>query len=113
MGQRLREFPVVYTGYSSHEELCQRTVGYGHNAESIVYADWNNDGIIEHIWIRIFTNNDRYLDDVVASVLKLGQDFPLLYVDWDWSFVIPLDETPVLREHISSKLAEIQRRMKE
>ena len=112
MREFLPEVPVVYTGYSSFRERCQRTIGFGFHADCIIYADWNDQEIIEHVWTGIFTPEASEITVVVSALQSLGQKFPLLYVDWAWSFVTPLDQSRKLRDRLESKIAEIARQMK-
>lgn len=113
MKEHLPELPIVYTGYSSYREQCQRTIGFGHHDDCIIYADWNDREIVEHVWTGIFTIEEAELANVVSALQSFGRQFPLIYVDWAWSFVTPLDQSKNLHNRLASKIAEIARRMKE
>ena len=113
MTEHLREVPVIYTGYSSHRELCKHTVGFGLDADCIVYAEWNEANVVKTIWTGLFTPHANELQRVVAALQQLGQRFPLLYVDWAWSFATPVDQSPSLKDRLVSKVTEISRRMEQ
>ena len=113
MRQYLPEVVCVYTGYGSHSELCKNTIGYGYGADCIVYADWNGKKIINHIGTGLFTSQEENLTNAVEALQNFGQRVPLLYVDWAWSFVTPLDQSNTLKEKLELKIAKIARRMEE
>jgi hypothetical protein len=113
LSKYLPEIPAVFSGYSSHREQCQNTIGFGYHADCIIFADWNDQGVVEHIWTSIFTTEALELADLVSALQNLGQRFPLLYVDWAWSFATPLEQSGNLYDRLESKNTEIASRMQE
>lgn len=113
MKEHLPEISVVYTGYSSYRELCQRTVGFGYHTDCIIYADWNEQDIVDSIWTGIFTTKETELAAAVSALQNLGKQFPLIYVDWAWGFVAPMDQSRDLHDTLTAKIAEIYRGMEE
>ena len=111
--EHLPEIPVVYTGYGEYRERCEQTSGFGFHADCIIYADWDEAGIVEHIWTGIFTTDETELAAVISAVQSLGKQFPLLYVDWAWSFVTLIDQSGDLQGKLDSKMTELARRMEE
>lgn len=109
--ESLPEIPVVYTGYSSHQETCKHTLGFGFDAACVVYAEWNNEDLVTSIWTGLFTSDANELRRAVDALQRLGRQYPLLYVDWAWSFATALDQSSSLMDRIAAKVAEITRRM--
>ena len=107
----LPEIPVVCTGYGSHQEICKHTIGFGFDAACVVYAEWKNEDVVTNIWTGLFTPDAAELRRAVDSLQLLGRRYPLLYVDWAWSFATALDQSSSLMDRIASKVTEIARRM--
>lgn len=113
MSEHLAEVPVIYTGYSSHREHCKNTVGFALNPDCMIFAEWNELSVVNSIWTRFFSPHPHELKQAVKPLQGLGRVYPLLYVDWAWSFATPLDQSPALEERLISKVSEISRRMEQ
>ena len=109
VGATLEPFAKVKTGYGIHHETAANTTAFGYDELCVILADWNATGRIEHIWTSIFTDRPERLETTVRALQALGEAFPLLYVDWAWSFVTLIDPTDALLTSIRGKLAELDR----
>lgn len=113
MTEHLAEVPVIYTGYSSHRELCKNTVGFALSPDCVIFAEWDESSVVKTIWTGLFSAHPHELKQAVNALQGLGRMYPLLYVDWAWSFATPLDQSPTLEERLISKVSEISRRMEQ
>jgi hypothetical protein len=83
----LPPFDIVYTGYTSHHEECRKTAAWGKSQECALFADWDEDGIICNAWAEFFEEDEASITGVTQAVTALGKIYPLIYVDWAWSYV--------------------------
>ena len=110
VGAFLEPFEKVTSGAGIHHEPVANTTAFGYDALCVILADWNASGRVEHIWTSIFTDRPERLETTVRALQTLGEAFPLLYVDWAWSFVTPIDPTDALLTRIRDKLTELDQR---
>ncbi len=69
----LPAYDVVYTGYSSHRELCKRTSAWGTSPQCAVFADWHDDGMVANVWTEFFDRSDYVCEaqeETFASMLR-------------------------------------------
>lgn len=86
----LAETASVYTGsMSGPKELCERTVAFGY-----LCADWNEERVVENIWCPTGLCDEDVHE--ISALHALGHRYPLLYVDWGWGFLAPLDGSSTL-----------------
>ncbi len=111
MIEHLPEITTIYTGYGSHEALCENTIGFGVDTDWIVYAEWNDANVVEAVWTDVLTSHVKSLERFAATLQQLGREYPLLYVDWAWGFATPLDQSSSLRDRLVSKAAELSRQL--
>ncbi len=86
VSQFLPAFDVVYTGYSSHRELCKRVAAWGHSQTNALFADWDDDGIVTNIWAELSDHDEGSILAASKAIATLGRIHPLVYVDWAWGY---------------------------
>jgi hypothetical protein len=107
----LAPFEVVYTGYGGRRDLCSHTGAWGNSDRSILFADWDVEGIISNVWSSFFDAQDASVLAVSKAVGALARVHPIVYVDWAWGYVCdPVDEI-AFGSLLYAKLHEIDRRM--
>lgn len=82
------KFDSVYTGYSTHRELCPRTGAWGVSESCCYYANWNEDEIIENVWTSFFEHDGEAVQSMAESAAALATFAPMVYVDWAWDFCV-------------------------
>ena len=113
MAQYLCEVPVVYSGYGTQRVVCEHTIGFGSGDDCMIFANWNDSGMVENIWTSLFSVRQNEIADAISALEALGQIYRLLYVDWVWSFAMPIDGTNALKDCVVSKVLEIEHRIRE
>lgn len=109
----LAPFEDVYTGYGGCRDLCSHTGAWGNSDKSLLFADWNVDGIISNVWSSFFDGQESSVLAVSKAVAALARVHPLVYVDWEWHYVCqPTDEIE-FGKLLRAKLHEIDRRMED
>jgi len=101
----LFHFRQVYTGYSSHRELKADTLAFGYENYSLFYEFSGN--IITKAWIVYTSFSDTlrvYPQRLHSVLLKLGQVYGLILVDWNESQAIVLSNESVLARYINETL---------
>src|SRR5689334_6677593 len=53
LSSKTEEFGPVYTGYSSYRERSNNTVAFSPSPDVVLFADHNDESIIEHIWLSL------------------------------------------------------------
>jgi hypothetical protein len=103
----LPPFDVVYSGYSSHREHCQRTAAWGRSQQCALFADWNHDGIVGHIWAEFFEQDEVSIVAATKAVATIGTTHPLIYVDWAWGYICEVSDEHSFSSKLRSKLETI------
>lgn len=103
----LPTFDVAYTGYSSHREQCRNTAAWGRSTECALFADWDDDGIVAHVWAEFFDDDDASILAATQAVAALGNCYPLIYVDWAWEYMCDSTEQDVFAATLRKKLKTI------
>jgi hypothetical protein len=109
---QLKCFKKVYTGYSTYKDRCNNTICYGYNESCAVFADWNREQMVKHVWTSLFSSDQNELTTVINGIHSLGKRYDLLYVDWAWGLLIPIDGSKKLFESVFEKVTEISKRLK-
>jgi len=103
----LQPFKTVYTGYSSHRELCENTGAWGESSLCALFANWDENGIIRNIWMSFFEREEKSLLAATKAVVALGKLRPLTYVDWAWDYTCEISEEEPFLSKLRSKLDAI------
>ena len=94
ISDKLPEYDVVTTGYSSYEEVCKNTIGFGADTSSKLFVQIADEGTICAAWS----------SEPMVEFLNLNSLGGLLYVDWAWGFVCPLSDHEVFLGHIAERI---------
>jgi hypothetical protein len=103
----LTSFDVVYTGYSSHREVCRKTGAWGNSQQCALLADWDEDGIIANVWAEFFAEDEESILAASKAVAALGRLHPLVYVDWAWGYTCDASEERAFASMLRAKLDSI------
>jgi hypothetical protein len=103
----LPPFDVVYTGYSSYRTLCENTAAWGNSSECVMFADWDENGIVCNVWVSFFEREEKLLLAASKAVAALGKLRPLVYVDWAWDYTCETTEEETFLSKLRSKLDTI------
>ena len=82
----LPKFDIVYTGYSSHRQVCDSTGAWGISDSCCIFADWKGDGIIQNVWTSFFDDSSDSIELVANAVYSLASQSQLVFVDWAWDY---------------------------
>lgn len=96
-------FDAVFTGYSSYREPCERTAGWGISNECALFANWDDNGIIQNIWTSFFEDINESIAAATGVIAALGTRYSLLYVDWAWGYVCAAQDTATFASRLRSK----------
>ena len=108
----LPEFDRVYTGYNSHQEGCKRTGAWGRSEVCALFADWDDDGIIENIWSALFERKEESIRAASKAIAALGKQYPLVYVDWAWGYSCEITNEEAFASMLREKLNQIAENIK-
>jgi hypothetical protein len=103
----LPPFDVVYTGYGSSREQCKRTAAWGRTLRCVLYADWDNDGVIAHVWAEFFERDESSILAATHVVAALGRLHPLIYADWAWGYTCDASDEDSFASMLRKKLTAI------
>jgi hypothetical protein len=109
----LTRFDDVYTGYSSHKEICRRTWAWGVSDRCAILADWNDDLIIQNIWTEFFDSSETAIEGATQAVAAISPSDTLFYIDWAWDYTCPASYSTLFRARLVSKLADIDNNRKQ
>jgi hypothetical protein len=107
---RLPYYDRVFTGYSSHREICQRTGAWGVGERCSVFADWDDSGIVQNIWTEFFDLSEDALLSAAWAAAAIAPDYPLIYIDWAWDYTCPAADTATFYDRLAAKLRDIKER---
>ena len=105
--QFLHRFDKVYTGYSSYREACRNTAAWGICVSSVLFADWDDAGIIQNIWTHLFNPEDSAISAAAGAIAMLCKFHPLIFVDWEWGYVCDAGYLLTFASMLRSKLGTI------
>ncbi len=86
----LPPYDKVLTGYSSHREESKRTLAFGTETACIVFAGYDENGVIEDIWFEMGLTDQAGKDRALSGLSALARLGKLLLVDWSASRLIEL-----------------------
>jgi hypothetical protein len=102
----LPPFDAVFTGYSSHREQCEKTGAWGTSAQCALFANWNDDGIIQSVWAEFLKDDEESIHAATRAIATLGMHYPLVYVDWARGYVCDANDSGSFSSLLRSKLAQ-------
>ncbi len=105
-------FDAVFTGYSSYREPCNKTAAWGTTDQCALFANWDDDGIIQSIWAEFFDRDKESINAATSVVRALGVRYPLVYVDWAWGYVCEAHDSASFSSMLQSKLEAIINNLK-
>lgn len=88
------EYDAVSTGYSTWRQPCPEVHAFGSTDGRTLFVQVA-DGIAVAIWC----------SDLSLAWQQLPHGERLLFVDWGWSFVSPLQDTPRLLSYLQERVA--------
>jgi hypothetical protein len=108
LAQIMPVYDVVFTGYSTYREKCERTSAWGLNPYCAIFLNWDEKQIVKNVWTNFFDiKNDSIIKS--ASVAEaLGKLRSLLYVDWAWGYSSTLDDPEEFAEQLRAKLKSLR-----
>lgn len=97
----LPEYDAVTTGYgSSYTEKCNNVYAFGKNFRTTtLFVELSKEQIVKSLWCTSY----------IPIFQKLPHENKLLFVDWNWCFVSPLQNTKKLEEYQEEKRAYWQK----
>lgn len=98
-----QKYSNVYSGYSSHEELCKNTLGFELDS-SVVYCDFEK-GLIKNIWIDKFrfSNSSDRKELLINGLFRIGEKWNLILNDWDLTETFDLKNKTEIERYISEE----------
>ena len=98
-----QKYSNVYSGYSSHEELCKNTLGFELDS-SIVYCDFENN-LIKNIWIDNFrfSNSSDKKEQLINGLFSIGEKWNLILNDWNLTETFDLMNKGEIESYISEE----------
>lgn len=107
----LPAFDEVFTGYSTHREQCKTTCAWGRSHGCAIFADWNDQQIIQNIWTALFDRDEESILTATRAITAVGQLRPLIYVDWAWGYTCAAEDATKFATLLRSKLETIAERL--
>lgn len=104
----LPRFDTVYTGYSSFRQECTKTAAWGVSEDCCIYADWDENEIIQNVWTSFFDPSEDAVRRIVQAVEKIGENNSLIYVDWAWDYTVRLPPSNDFERKLRDKLSDIE-----
>lgn len=103
----LPRFDMIYTGFGSHRQQCRNAAAWGRSEQCVLYADWNDDGVIVNVWTEFFEYDEASILAASKAVAALGALHPLVYVDWAWGYTCKASDEEVFASMLRGKLKVI------
>ena len=95
---------TVYTGYSSYREKCDQTTAFACSPQVAVFADFDRENIVEHIWLKLDVSEQDEVESMMNAFHALSKLGDLLFVDWGWGVLNPLANTDALRRYLVKRI---------
>lgn len=96
----LPKFDRVETGYSSYRIEAKNTCAYGFNENITVFFDYDENDIIQNIWLTLDIYEKNDITNTEKLLHKLSETSELLLVDWGWSEAYLLTETEPIVQYL-------------
>lgn len=95
---------TVYTGYSTYREKCDQTTAFACSPQVAVFADFDRENIVEHIWLKLDVSEQDEVESMMNAFHALSKLGDLLFVDWGWGVLNPLADTDALRRYLVKRI---------
>lgn len=103
----LPRFDVVFTGYSSHRELCKSIAAWGRSPRCALFAKWNEVGVVQSIWAQFLERDEESISAATDAIASLGKLHRLIYVDWAWGYTCDASDAISFASKLRTKLVAI------
>lgn len=100
----LPPYDKVLTGYSSYREESKRTLAFGTETACIVFAGYDENGIIEDIWFDMELADQAGKDLAQRGLSALARLAKLMLVDWSASRLIDLADPDQIKNYFEDIL---------
>lgn len=104
-------FDEVYEGYLGHGRKYPRTAAWGNSQDCALFAEWNIEGIIVSVWTSFFERDENENLAATNVVAALGDKYPLIYVDWAWSYICEASDRNAFSSRLRTKLETIDKNL--
>ncbi|QGY46900.1 hypothetical protein GM418_25545 [Maribellus comscasis] len=84
----LERIKKIQTGYSTHIEDCNSTIGYG-NKNFAILIDLESE-YVKDIYLMQYQLNDNDLELLSSGLIAIGKELDFIIVDWELSKIIDL-----------------------
>jgi hypothetical protein len=98
------EYGPVYTGYSTYRELSKNTVAFCAADGAILYADHNDAGVVEHIWLTLDPTTEDQKSRALSLFMSLAEQGEFLLSDWGWCALVMLKDSGALSQYLSKRI---------
>jgi hypothetical protein len=102
----------VYSGYSSHRELCKNTGAWGISDLCCIFCDWDDTEIVQNVWVSLFDIKESSVQAAARAIHALAQISPLVFVDWAWDYTCNAGDEREFIRLLSDKLQQIEENAK-
>ena len=102
----LPPFDQVLTGYGSHQEPCQSTVGWGDGHSEAVFASVGEGGVVRAVWLSVHGIPPEQVGHWCRALRALPRAAELVIADWSSSEVVPLADESMLAAYLGPYHAE-------
>jgi hypothetical protein len=93
----------VYTGYSTHRELCNNTRGWAVPCGTALLADFNDSGVVEHLWIVNEPPNSEDVEQFRRALKSLNDYGDFFIADWNLSIALSCKDDDKLVRYLSGE----------
>jgi hypothetical protein len=91
-------FEQVSEGFSTHAHLAPRTVAWGDRGYGLIFADFDEARIVQHVWFNHFARPD--VPQVGSFLANCARAWDLILADWAWTQVIDLRDDAALKNYL-------------
>lgn len=99
----LTRYDTVYTGYSTYREECPDMTGWGDETESVLFAQYNQEGIVKALWFSEGCFPVQYPERWLSVIEALNTVCPFHLADWYWDVRIDCRQTETLRKYLTGE----------
>lgn len=105
----VEEYGPVYTGYSSYRELSKNTAAFCAATGAVLYADYNDFGIIEHMWLTLDPTTEEQKNRALKMFAAVASQGEFLLSDWGWCALMMLSDSQALSQYLSKRIEVLSR----
>jgi hypothetical protein len=100
----VEEYGPVYTGYSTYRELSKNTAAFCAAQGAVLYADHNDSGIVEHMWLILDPTTEEQKNRALEMFGCVATQGEFLLSDWGWCALIMLSDNQALSQYLSKRI---------